>query len=518
MAALSDTASNGSGSPVRTPPNQALPSLAAKRKAASEFLRSSTGVALPYATDQAFRAALKDGVLLCRLANALWPGIVAQVCCVVCGGEVHPLKPLSGMRPLCVGAPGAMHPAHHRREPALSACSPGAGNRSAGAADHPASCCSAHPYYTQVLEAHDVQHGPAGVLRQRDHNCSAFLGAVTQQLPQLPADCVFGIADLEAEHEERPAVANCLLFMRSLAAAGRQQQQPPPPHPTEQGGASSHLSGHSPAFSSHQSDGHLFQHQQHHQQHSSVRGSSEQLLVTPPTHRSSSRLQQHSQQQQAYAGLVTPASLNTPAYGALGGNSPGAMRVSYAGTPGSFSTLLRAGSAGLPLGLPHACPSPLMDGLTHGGGGSSNGGGVPGGMLALRASTTALGLQQQQHGGSYTSAASHKGVAAAAGVTKLMQQCTSMLKERMFPVDAARYSPATAAGGGGGPDSAMKALGPVLEGVLGQLTEEYERRLLSKDHELGQARDARARAEREVARLQVGLGRGCGDGGQAGCM
>lgn len=69
--------STSSNSPMR--PNQALPSLAAKRKAACEFIRASTGMAPPYATDQAFRAALKDGVLLCKLANTVWPGIVQQV-------------------------------------------------------------------------------------------------------------------------------------------------------------------------------------------------------------------------------------------------------------------------------------------------------------------------------------------------------------------------------------------------------------------------------------------------------
>jgi hypothetical protein len=96
-------------------------------------------------------------------------------------------------------------------------------------------------------------------------------------------------------------------------------------------------------------------------------------------------------------------------------------------------------------------------------------------------------------------AAQHKSVQAAAGVTKLMQQCTNMLKERMFPseqlVGVRHGSPA-------GPD-AMKALMPVLEGVLGQLTEQYEKRILTKDHQVSVAIEAKARAEREVEQLKV---------------
>jgi hypothetical protein len=80
-----------------------------------------------------------------------------------------------------------------------------------------------------------------------------------------------------------------------------------------------------------------------------------------------------------------------------------------------------------------------------------------------------------------------------------MQQCTNMLKERMFPseqlVGVRHGSPA-------GPD-AMKALMPVLEGVLGQLTEQYEKRILTKDHQVSVAIEAKARAEREVEQLQV---------------
>jgi hypothetical protein len=74
----SSTSSNSSPT-KQTLPNQALPSLAAKRKAASHFIRDCTGVSPPFATDQVFRAALKDGVLLCKVVNTVWPEAVKQV-------------------------------------------------------------------------------------------------------------------------------------------------------------------------------------------------------------------------------------------------------------------------------------------------------------------------------------------------------------------------------------------------------------------------------------------------------
>jgi hypothetical protein len=84
--------STSSTSPVKhCPANQALPSLAAKRKAASQFVRECTGIAPPYATDQLFRAALKDGVLLCKVVNAVWPNAVKEVGVLTCVCEHAPL-------------------------------------------------------------------------------------------------------------------------------------------------------------------------------------------------------------------------------------------------------------------------------------------------------------------------------------------------------------------------------------------------------------------------------------------
>jgi hypothetical protein len=78
-----------------------------------------------------------------------------------------------------------------------------------------------------------------------------------------------------------------------------------------------------------------------------------------------------------------------------------------------------------------------------------------------------------------------------------------MLKERMFvdaPRPPSRYS---MSGGLPSPDHALEAMGPVLESVLGSLTQEYEKRLLLKDHELSDARDKNTSLQKQVYSLQV---------------
>lgn len=324
----------------------------------------------------------------------------------------------------------------------------------------------------QILEAGDVEYGPSGLLAQRDHNVHAFLAALGQ-IKQVPSDCMFSIVDLEAEHEERPQVANCLIFIKGIAQAQQYHAS------TMQ---------HTP-FQQHS--------QQHHGQYTdnNLRSSVEDMMTTPPPQRSScnGRLQQHGQHQQHQYGLVTPGSVG-PLYGH---NSP-STRLSFAGTtPGSAGSFGAMLGRGTPPGnqLPAPLHSPLMDG--HGSLRHSHGSLVP-----YHSSSSSLTPASMQ--GASITAATHKSVQAAAGVTRLMQQCTHMLKERMFPNEqqslAARHGHAA----GGTPDTAMKALGPVLEGVLGQLTEEYERRLLSKDHDLSKAQEAQRKAENTAQRLQVG--------------
>ena len=51
----------------------------ARRRAAAEWIEELTGIALPTSSDHAFRGALRDGILLCKVLNILRPGIISQV-------------------------------------------------------------------------------------------------------------------------------------------------------------------------------------------------------------------------------------------------------------------------------------------------------------------------------------------------------------------------------------------------------------------------------------------------------
>jgi kinesin family protein C2/C3 len=52
---------------------------ASRRRVAADWVEELTGEALPTASDHAFRAALRDGVLLCRVLNTLRPGYISRV-------------------------------------------------------------------------------------------------------------------------------------------------------------------------------------------------------------------------------------------------------------------------------------------------------------------------------------------------------------------------------------------------------------------------------------------------------
>jgi len=69
-----------SGSACSVSPGQLKQRRAArKRLAAANFLQAVLGVSIPHDNDEAFRASLADGVVLCQLLNALQPGIIPHI-------------------------------------------------------------------------------------------------------------------------------------------------------------------------------------------------------------------------------------------------------------------------------------------------------------------------------------------------------------------------------------------------------------------------------------------------------
>ena len=117
---------------------------------------------------------------------------------------------------------------------------------------------------------------------------------------------------------------------------------------------------------------------------------------------------------------------------------------------------------------------------------------------------------KQAYGAGRQSFKQSRSVASDVGVTKLMQQCTSMLREKMWNDTHSRPPPAAIryreTNGSAHPDNALEAMGPVLESVLGNLTQEYERALLQKDADMKKIQDdlqkeksARASLEQQLA-------------------
>lgn len=74
-------AGRGPTQSMQSPPQVGSASLEGfnKRKAAAEWIEQISGVSVAYETDQAFRAALRDGVVLCSLVDAVSPGSAGKV-------------------------------------------------------------------------------------------------------------------------------------------------------------------------------------------------------------------------------------------------------------------------------------------------------------------------------------------------------------------------------------------------------------------------------------------------------
>ncbi|MEW5299266.1 MAG: hypothetical protein WDW36_002299 [Sanguina aurantia] len=99
-----------------------------------------------------------------------------------------------------------------------------------------------------------------------------------------------------------------------------------------------------------------------------------------------------------------------------------------------------------------------------------------------------------------------RGFPDSAGITKLMQTCTVMLRDRMsafsMQVDVNHTHAAAVHQQQALTMPAFDAVGPVLESVLGGLTQEYERRLLAKDHEISDTKGKMDSVNRAMVQLQ----------------
>jgi len=407
-------ASGGKPGPPAPPPADPRDAAAARRAAAARWVARAAGLPEPppHGTDAAFRAALRDGVLLCRCANAVW------------GGD----------------------------------CVPGVVERADGG-----SCGLTRQRLENVTSFLDALSG--GGLASSSPASSSLPAAANANAPALPPDAAFSVADLEYEGpDDRPRVVDCVLWMRAQHQQMQQQQQQPPLSPAAAEAAAAAAAAATPTPG-----------------HRSVQAAAG---VTRLMQQCTAMLRERMFLDAGAAGGGGGAGGSSPAVGGGGGGGGPSPQAHNDQTP------LRTGASRLsttPRGSHqqqqqqweqhqqqhhhrrHASVTPSPPPAHH----HNTAGGRPpiGSAVAAR------------YGGSSTGAgvlaAAHAAARAAAG--------------------GASCSPAPSFGGTPPPDQAIEAMGPILEGVLSSLTQEYERRLLSKDHELAAARDAVAALQRRAA-------------------
>ena len=259
------------------------------------------------------------------------------------------------------------------------------------------------------------------VVGRRFENVQNFLRFVTSNLG-MPSDCQFSCADLESEGwEDRPRVADCVLWLKRLHEG---VCQPPLYSPLTM------LHGSNDLLNSLDSPG-------------------KAMMMAE-------RAARHKMQMPQAPSFGSPIP------------SPGSTRNS--------GTFPNNGSFNLAPGL-----GMNLQGMMQGG---------MGGGLGSPFGQSLASAQQKQ-------------MQACTGVTHLMQQCTVMLKEKMYVSSSTQLAHHSSnmsqqhmaamqhqhhqqrfSSGGGNSEFNMEAVGPVLESVLANLTQEYERRLLLKDQEI----------------------------------
>ncbi|KDD74068.1 hypothetical protein H632_c1601p0, partial [Helicosporidium sp. ATCC 50920] len=141
------------------------------RRILADWFQEAVGIEIPTHSDPAFRAALSDGVALCRLANALSPGIIPRV--------------LESSAPSQTSSVASV------------ASSPAAGVPRGEAAISPVG-----PAFSSA------EAGTPGEVRQTFENVSNFIRAARTWTQDT-----FSARDLE-DPEDRPAVARCLMSIR----------------------------------------------------------------------------------------------------------------------------------------------------------------------------------------------------------------------------------------------------------------------------------------------------------------
>lgn len=327
--------------------------------------------------------------------------------------------------------------------------------------------------HRQVFETAEGGMGP-----DSHRNIAAFLAVVTAQ-GHIPAAYVFSEDDLmSAGWEDRPRIAHCVLYLKRLAAEYGAVAEPAhvfvddllPRHD-----AMPYASRASAAMASAKSA-----------RGTGISGGGYHHNQPSPALQHLLRPQQSARMGGSAGGMFQPSGGGPPAL-PLPGSSMASQQLHSIKTASGVQRLMQQCSLMLQQNMPGGGSSTtMMHQQQH--------------MMQETTSSSNMMVsmelqQQQQHHHHMTTAANHSsgGFGSPAGS---MSSRSSAVAHRLVK--------ATQGGGGYnlGGSSDLDAVGPVLESVLSGLTQEYEKRLLAKDHEITETQDRMAQLGRHTAALQ----------------
>lgn len=302
-----------------------------------------------------------------------------------------------------------------------------------------------HPSNPQVIDSSQVEGRNIGSQVQSIENVQNFLHGV-QQL-QVPTNCIFSISDLESDGwEDRPRIVDCLLWLKRLYEHVDTVPSPGPLRYTAAGRLSDQ-NHHAVDSSSH-----------HHRALYNNLPAFPQLAPPP-------ELQQQHQMAAAAAAAAAPMPV------------PQQLQLQQQHALQQQQLLLQQQLQQQQPFLPHTMTTQQQHYDT---------------TLGLHSATSVP--------------VANRGFPDSAGITKLMQTCTVMLRDRMsafsMQVDVNHTHAAAVHQQQALTMPAFDAVGPVLESVLGGLTQEYERRLLAKDHEISDTKGKMESVNRQMLLLQ----------------